>query len=54
MTGPRACDEHEDCVVVYVGESCPVCRKLANVEQEVRDAKEDLQKIKDKLLQLGY
>jgi hypothetical protein len=49
----HTCEEHEDCVVVYVGDQCPVCRKLGEVEAEVKDAKDELEKIKDKLLRLA-
>lgn len=30
----KVCEEHDDCVVVYEGHECPICQRIAELENE--------------------
>ena len=48
------CDEHDNCVITYIGYECPWCKyelELDDVEKENRELRNELQKYKDKVKQ---
>ena len=48
----RSCDAHDDCVVVFDDNECPLCeaeRQLENAKDEVANLENEMIKLEEKL-----